>query len=578
MQVNELVIAEDRRTRDTELIHQPMGLDSLRTEFFRRMEGKAKNTLLEYNRSIGRLYDFMNNDGIAIIETLSAQNIRDFQLSLFDIGSSAVTILYHIKTLRRFCDFLLMWGLITCNPFKGCDIIPAPIRENRPKRYYSHEETLRWYYNYLKKHYSFRICRSYFENFKTFISYLEKKDIKSVSSVKYEDIAEYALYLWDYRAQNGKNYTPVTIKDKLEDVKKFYRAFFLERLTDENPSKDLNIHAFLRSKLPDTRPRQLIKEKNHAFFDALIPEFKTYITTQGFVEKTVIRYTKELELFFGWLKRRNIQDPKEITKHVLMDYYKEIHNYQGTKGKGWSVSSRHNHLVIIRKFFVFLAKFDYITTNPAEYIDLPKNETGLPTTQLKDSEAKRILEAIDSTKELSLRDRAIVEILYSTAIRANELCTIEIQDVDFETQQIIIRHPKGGKSCQRVVPIGACADKVLKEYVEILRPHLMNGNSKTLFLTKTGHAMNTYSLCDLVKEYAQRAGLSNRITTHSFRVGCATEMLRNGADVRYVQTLLGHKRINTTQIYARVNIEDLKKIHRRYHPREKYYRKTKLNS
>ena len=87
--------------------------------------------------------------------------------------------------------------------------------------------------------------------------------------------------------------------------------------------------------------------------------------------------------------------------------------------------------------------------------------------------------------------------------------------------------------------------------------------------------MNNGSLCALVKEYAEKAGVKDKITTHSFRVGCATEMLRNGADVRYVQTLLGHKRIETTQLYTRVNIDDLKRVHKRCHPREKYYRKVR---
>lgn len=578
LKLNELSQVEEQKPEGIGPIAGNISRYVLRQEFFGRMQDKAKNTLFEYRRSIARLYEFMNQHKIGNLADLTQENIKEFQLSLFKMGYSQTTVFYHIKTLRRFCNFLRRWRLLSFNPFQYCDIVPSPERLARSKRYYSHQESKGYYHNYLKKHYGFRVTRSYLYNLKGFIGYLEEKGIKSISSVKYENIVKYAEYIWSYRAPNGKNYTPVTIRDKLEGVKKFYRIFFIEGLIDENPAKRLNIPAFLKSKLPDTRPRQLIQDKKDTLFGRLALEFKTYITTRGFAEKTVKKYLNELELLFSWLEERQIKEPKEVNKHVIMDYYKRIHDYKGATGCGWSPSTRHNHLVVIRKFFYFLTQFDYIEKNPTDYVELPKTEAGLPMSLLKDSEAKRILESIDSSMELALRDRAIIELLYSTAVRANELCHIEIGDVDFEARQIIIRVPKGGKSKQRVVPFGTFADKTLREYIEYLRPQLVNGYSKALFLTKRGFMMNTHFLCELVKEYAAKAGIQTKITTHSFRVGCATEMLRNGADVRYVQTLLGHKRIETTQIYTRVNIEDLKRIHKRYHPREKYYRKVRKYS
>lgn len=549
-------------------------LDTLRTEFFSRMKDKAQLTLDEYRRSVGRLYAFMDENKLGDIEALTEEAIRGFELCLYRIGNSETTVRYHIKTLRRYCNFLVGWELIKVNPFRYCDVIPSPERLTRPRRYYSHEEATRRYHNYLKKHYGYRIAKSYLDNLRAYLVYLDEKDIKSVSSAKYEDIADYAEYIWNYRNQNGKNYTPVTIRDRLEGVKKFYRIFFNEALVDENPAKKFNIPAFLRSKLPDQRPRQIIIEKTDTIFDKLALEFKTYITTRGFVEKTVKRYIRELMIFFDWLYKRYIKDPCEITKHVILDYYKETHNHRGVR-KVWSSATRHNHLVVIRKFFQFLTRFDYVEDDPTEYVELPKKEAGLPTRLLKDSDATRILECIDPSKELALRDRAIIELIYSTGVRANELCHIETGDVDFEARQIIIRVPKGGKSHQRVVPFGTFADKALREYLQDSRPKLTNGASKALFLSRKGNMMNNHCLCDLVKEYAERAGIRTNITTHSFRVGCATEMLRNGADVRYVQELLGHKRIETTQIYTRVNIDDLKRVHKRFHPREKYYRKVR---
>ncbi|NQT22993.1 MAG: tyrosine-type recombinase/integrase [Candidatus Omnitrophica bacterium] len=571
MQIKELTIAEDRKPESISAI----SLHALKDEFFRRMEGKAKNTLDEYRRSIIRLYDFMNNNEMGTIENLTEENIRQFQLNLFSMGNSQTTVHYHIKALRRFCDYLMTWGVLKLNPFKYCDIIPTPERITRSKRYYSHEESLRRYCNYLKKHYGYRVSRCYLDNLRAFTLYLEERDIKSITSVKYEDLAGYAEYIWNYRTPNGKNYTHSTIRDKLEGVKRFYRIFFREELIDKNPSKRLNIPAFLRSKFPDTRPRQVLIEKNDTFFDKLALQFNTYITTRGFAERTIKKYIRELKIFFEWLEKQEIKEPKEVTKHIIMGYYKELHDYKGVEGGGWSAASRHNHLLIVRKFFQFLTRFDYIEKDPTEYVELPKKETGLPTNLLKDSEATRILESTDSSKELAARDKAIIELLYSTAIRSDELCHIEIGDLDFEARQIIIRKPKGGKSYQRVVPFGSFADKALRDYIENLRPRLANGASKALFLSRKGNMLNNHSLCDLIKEYVRLAGIKSKITTHSFRVGCATEMLRNGADVRYVQTLLGHKRIETTQIYTRLDIGDLKRVHRRYHPREKYYRKVK---
>jgi site-specific recombinase XerD len=550
-------------------------LDTLKTEFFSRMKDKTRLTLDEYRRSVNRLYSFMDESKSDDIEKLTEEAIRRFQLNLFNIGNSETTVRYHIKALRRYCNFLVRWELIRVNPFRYCDIIPSPERITHAKRYYSHEEATRRYYNHLKKHYGYRVSRTYLDNLRAYLLYLEEKGIKTVSSAKCEDIAGYAEYIWNHRTQNGKNYTPVTIRDKLEGVKKFYRTFFREALIDEDPSKRFNIPAFLRSKLPDIRPRQIIIEKTDTVFDKLALEFKTYITTRGFVERSVKRYIRELEIFFDWLYKRYIKDPTEITKHIILDYYKETHNHKGFRNNIWSSGTRHNHLVVIRKFFQFLTRFDYIKEDPTEYVEIPKKETGLPTRLLKDEDAKRILDIIDPSKEMSLRDRAIIELVYSTGVRANELCHIEAGDIDFDIRQIIIQVPKGGKSYQRVVPFGIFADKALKDYMENSRPKLANGNSKALFLSKRGNMMNNGSLCALVKEYAEKAGVKEKITTHSFRVGCATEMLRNGADVRYVQTLLGHKRIETTQLYTRVNIDDLKRVHKRCHPREKYYRKVR---
>jgi len=548
----------------------------IREAFFEEISERSWNTKKEYNRSIGRLSDFMKEKDMEDIECLTEDDIREFQLDIYKrTGNSACTVHYYIKTLRRYCTFLVRMGHLAINPFKYCDSLPSPERITRPKRYYSHQETLRRYFGYLKKHYGYRVSNIYIKNLQALLRFLEEKGIKSVCSVEYEDLAEYPEYLWNYRQENGKNYTKETIRDKLEGVKKFYRIFFLEGLVDENPSKRINVQGFLRSREPDTRPRQIIMEKEATILDRYIYEYKAYIATRGFAERTINLFVSSARLFGEWLGKRSIKDPKEITKHTIIDYYKEMYKFKGTAGKGWSASTKYRHLTVIRKFLRFMARMDYIEKDPTEFLELPKQEKGLPTALLKDSEVRELFKSLEvSTNEFVLRDKAIMELLYSTGIRANELSKLSIKDIDFERQQLIIRHPKGGRSYQRVVPFGTLAERALKEYIETLRPNLIMGSSKAVFLSNRGNEMNTNTVREIIKEYARKAGVKNSITTHSFRVGCATEMLRSGADVRYVQTLLGHKRIETTQIYTRVNIEDLKRIHKRYHPREKFYRKT----
>jgi len=550
-------------------------LDTYKEEFFKRMKDKARNTLKEYRRSIGRLYFYMKQHKIENIEDITDQNIRDFQLSLFKIGNSQTTIRYHIKTIKRYCGFLIKWDLLKSDPFKYCDIVPSPERLCRPKRYYSHQEAMRRYFSYLRNHYGYRISKDYLNNLRTFIQYLEEKNIKSVCSVKSKDVTEYTEYLWGYRLPSGKNYTSNSIRNKLEDVKKFYRAFFIEGLIDKNPSKELNISRFLRKKLPDTRPRQIILEKAETIFDKLALEFKSYTTTRGFAEKTMQRNMYSLGIFFEWLEKRFISDPREVTKHVIMDYYKDVHKMKTPKGDLWAPSTKYHHLVIIRKFFQFLSLMDYVGKDPTEYIELPKKERGLPVRLLKDSEARILLDSVETEREFGLRNKAIMELLYSTGMRSNELCSLDVHDIDFERRQVVVRFPKGGRSYQRVLPFGDLASKALKEYIRFLRPELVKGSSKALFLSAKGNRMNVNGVWGVVKEYVTKGKVNAKITTHSFRVACATEMLRNGADIRYVQELLGHKCLETTRIYTRVNIEDLKKAHKRFHPREKYYRKAK---
>ena len=555
-----------------------ISLNILKDEFFNRMKDKAHNTLNEYRRSIGRLYEFMEEEGLKSIHDLTRKDIRSFQEYLYKkLYNSSVTIHYHLKTLSRFCNFLIIFGLLNKNPFKEVAVISKPATAEKAKRYYSHEETLRRYTNYLKKKYCYRIYKQYFYSLKSFITFLETKSIKSVCSVTPEFVLEYAGYLWSYRNYYGRAYSIKTIIGKLGDLKKFYRFFHGEGLISHDPTKKLNISKFIRELLPDTRPKFVVVEKDETQFDKLFLEYKNYLKTKGYAIDTIKGYKKDLYIFFDWLDRRLIKRIEDITKPLLLDYYKELHSYKGIKQKGWSSSSRYSHLIAIRKFFQFLFRYDYINSDPTATIEMPKKEKGLPMSCIFDTEARKILNAVDLSKEsLSLRDKAILELLYSSAIRSKELCYLNIDDIDFENNYIRIRHAKGGKSFERVVPFGKLAHKALKDYLTTLRPQLATNGTKILFLSYRGNRLYNNTVCKIVKTYVLKAGIKNRITTHSWRVGCATELLRDGVDIRYVQEQLGHRCLESTKLYARLIPKDLKKMHSRHHPREKYYRLSML--
>lgn len=163
---------------------------------------------------------------------------------------------------------------------------------------------------------------------------------------------------------------------------------------------------------------------------------------------------------------------------------------------------------------------------------------------------------------------AILEALYSTGIRTGELINLTLYDIDPQKGLLKINKGKGQKD--RIVPIGKLACKYIKKYLRTARPKLQNSSKdQTLFLTQRGNRFERANFGKIIQKYAKLANLKKRICPHSFRHTCATQMLEEGADIRYIQELLGHQSLQTTQIYTRVTIKDLKRIHSKFHPREK---------
>jgi integrase/recombinase XerD len=206
--------------------------------------------------------------------------------------------------------------------------------------------------------------------------------------------------------------------------------------------------------------------------------------------------------------------------------------------------------------------------DPTDGLELAKEPQTLPKNILTPKEAKRLIESVDTGHARGYRDRTLLEILYGSGIRSQELINLTVKDIDFEEELLRINGGKGAKD--RVVPLSRMACRMLETYLKGVRPELLHGEkTNRLFLSVRGRPLHRYNLGKLIHAHAKRAGIPQRITAHVWRHTCATHLLKNNVNLRYVQELLGHRLLTTTEKYLRVTITDLKEAHRKHHPREK---------
>jgi integrase/recombinase XerD len=296
--------------------------------------------------------------------------------------------------------------------------------------------------------------------------------------------------------------------------------------------------------------------------------FLEWLKVKAFTPATRKSYRIYVNKFLKYLESENIESPEAILPGTLYNYQTQLYYAKSKYGKPLSVLTQHNALVVVKTFFEFLLETDKIQMDPSSGLALPKKPQTLPDTMTPE-EIERLLEQPDCTSATGFRNRAIMEVLYATGMRNSELCSLEVYDVNLASEEIRIRFGKGGK--ERIVPIGEMAKEYLSEYLTMIRPRLIKAGAgeQTLFVSRSGRKINTTDLVMMVRKYAKEAGIGKRITPHTFRHTCATHMLQGGADIRYIQTLLGHESITSTQLYTHVEITDLKAIHKKYHPRER---------
>lgn len=289
------------------------------------------------------------------------------------------------------------------------------------------------------------------------------------------------------------------------------------------------------------------------------------LRVKNYSERTVENRESYLAFFIAWCEARSISRPQEVTKPILERYQRHLFHLRRDNGKPLSFRAQHSRLVPVRGYFKWLARQNVLLWNPASELELPRLERRLPKFVLTAAEAESVLEQPDTREPMGLRDRAILEVLYSTGIRRMELLNLSVYDLDTERGTLMVRQGKGKKD--RMVPIGERAIAWLERYLNDVRPGLVvPPDDGTFFLAATGEELSPSRLTQLVRGYVNAADTGKKGACHLFRHTMATVMLENGADIRYIQEMLGHVELSTTQIYTQVSIRRLKEVHTLTHP------------
>ena len=298
----------------------------------------------------------------------------------------------------------------------------------------------------------------------------------------------------------------------------------------------------------------------------LIPVYLKYLNTLGRSPRTVKGAGYDMRTFLRFLDEERVYDLEDLTADIMEAYQEDLAFRITAKGRLLTIRSQTQLLGASRVFTRFLKEKDYILHDPGEGIKLPRKPKTLPKVILTIEEIKKLINAHDRHTNKGYRNMIIIEILYDTAIRRDELSNIKIHDLDLNSGYILIKG-KGNK--ERVVPLSERVSELVRNYILAVRPSFVNDKDPAyLILNRWGEKMDGNSIWCVVKESARLAKIKKNVTTHTLRHTCATHMSRNGAPVRHIQEMLGHESLESTQIYTHVTINELKKIHAKYHPSE----------
>ena len=298
---------------------------------------------------------------------------------------------------------------------------------------------------------------------------------------------------------------------------------------------------------------------------ALMQAYLAWTQITGTAKDTHRRRESALRRFAVWCDERDLQHPAEISRAILERYQRHLQAVRKRDGRPLSVGAQHLLLTPLQSFFKWLIRERRLLVNPAAELILPKRPQQLPHTLLSIQDIATILAQPDLHTVEGLRDRAMLEVFYATGLHRLELAHLDLCDVSPRHTTLLIRAGKGQQD--RFVPLGARALHWVERYHQDSRPLLQNTPEEpALFLSDQGKRFRRSALSARVKRILERAGIDRPGSCHLFRHACATHMLQGGADIRVIQVLLGHRSLETTQIYTHVALDHLSQIHAATHP------------
>lgn len=294
--------------------------------------------------------------------------------------------------------------------------------------------------------------------------------------------------------------------------------------------------------------------------DLLRDEFIHYLLVErGLSQNTLEAYERDLTNYINFLQENEkVTDVKEINRYMILRFIYSLKD----DGKAQSTISRH--VSSIRAFHHFLLREGYVKNDPTLHIEMPRPEKKLPKV-LSTSEVEALLSTSVKNPQLSLRNKAMLEVLYATGLRVSELVELTLSDIHLQ-MGFLRCIGKGNK--ERIVPLGSVAIETLKKYIDEARPILMKKkHHDILFVNHHGNPMSRQGFWKIIKKLAKQANIKKELTPHTLRHSFATHLLENGADLRSVQEMLGHADISTTQIYTHVTKTRMKEVYEKFHPR-----------
>lgn len=321
------------------------------------------------------------------------------------------------------------------------------------------------------------------------------------------------------------------------------------------------------------RPAEQPGPQCHPAYLECLDRFRTYQNVElGLAQNTLAAYRRDLELFGDYLRRRGVTTERAIDAPTLQSYLVEL------SGRGYKESTIARHVVAIRMWLRWLLLTKQIEHDMVNLLELPKKWKLLPETLALDRTVE-LVTSPDLDSELGHRDRAILELFYSSGLRVSELCGLTLRDLNLKGAWLRCMG-KGRK--ERVVPIGKAALDAIEVYLERLRPKLIDTGMESgritgplteraqlalpLFMSRTGGPIERTAVWRIVRREATRRGIRGKVSPHTIRHSFATHLLEGGMDLRVVQELLGHASVATTAIYTHVQTKRLREVHRKYHP------------